>query len=503
MAMSESWVPIDCCVGGTQYFRRNAQVFLPREPKEDYDAWRRRVSHATLSPFLTRLSEQAAGLILRKPCQLVSKEEEGEVDPYWETWIEDVDGYGTSLDTFARRLAISSILWGHAAILVDMPNTEAAANLQEERDLGLRPYFIEVDAKDILGWRKSSDSPISPIGQVRINQYVSQEIGEFGDEIVRQIYVLEQGQWRVYRKGEGGWYVHQSGTTSLSVIPLAVTYSNKVGELVSKPPMLPIANLNILHGQRTADLQHALHVAALPIMYLKAFDDTDNEIALSANSAILLPAEGEVGYAEPVGQGTFQAQQSFITELEQQMSSLGISTLFAQKMGAETAESKRLSRTDSDSLLSIVSKDLERCLQNAIDIAAAYVGMDAPSIQLDRDFDTQVLDGNQVQQYMQLWMQGAITHESLLEMLKAGEVLPNIDVEREVELVSQEKLANADLFAAGGNLGADQEDEENPIGQKAKADDDKESEQSEIRSEVERRLKRLAKGNDNDEEAKN
>ena len=117
MAMSESWVPIDCCVGGTQYFRQNAQVFLPREPKEDYDAWRRRVSHATLSPFLTRLAEQAAGLILRKPCQLVSKEEEGEVDPYWTSFIEDVDGYGTSLDTFARRLAISSILWGHAAIL--------------------------------------------------------------------------------------------------------------------------------------------------------------------------------------------------------------------------------------------------------------------------------------------------------------------------------------------------------------------------------------------------
>ena len=191
-----------------------------------------------------------------------------------------------------------------------------------------------------------------------------------------------------------------------------------------------------------------------------------------------------MGYAEPVGKGTFEAQQSFITELEQQMSSLGISTLFAQKMGAETAESKRLSRTDSDSLLSIVSKDLEQCLQNAIDIAAAYVNMEAPQVQLDRDFDTQVLDGNQVQQYMQLWMQGAITQETLLEMLKAGEVLPNIDVEREVELVSQEKLANADLFAAGGSLGADEEDEENPIGQKAKADDDKESEQSEIRSEV-------------------
>ena len=81
MAMSEAWVPIDCCVGGTQYFRKNAGLFLPREPKEDYDAWQRRVSHATLSPFLTRLAEQAAGLILRKPIQIVSKDEGGEVDP--------------------------------------------------------------------------------------------------------------------------------------------------------------------------------------------------------------------------------------------------------------------------------------------------------------------------------------------------------------------------------------------------------------------------------------
>ena len=50
------------------------------------------------------------------------------------------------------------------------------------------------------------------------------------------------------------------------------------------------------------------------------------------------------------------------------MSALGISTLFQQKMGAETAESKKMSRTDSDSLLSIVSRDLEadatECLRN-------------------------------------------------------------------------------------------------------------------------------------------
>ena len=49
--------------------------------------------------------------------------------------------------------------------------------------------------------------------------------------------------------------MYQQGETSLDFIPLAVTYSGKVSELVSKPPLMEVASLNILHGQRQADLQ--------------------------------------------------------------------------------------------------------------------------------------------------------------------------------------------------------------------------------------------------------
>ena len=108
--------------------------------------------------------------------------------------------------------------------------------------------------------------------------------------------------------------MYQSGTTSLPVIPLAVTYSGKISELMSKPPLLPIANLNILHSQRQGDLQHALHVSALPVLVLKGFDDTDNEIALSANSALLMGPDGDASYVEPAS-SAFDAQQSFISEL--------------------------------------------------------------------------------------------------------------------------------------------------------------------------------------------
>ena len=291
-------------------------------------------------------------------------------------------------------------------------------------------------------------------------------------------------------RGENGWFKYQEGQTSLPVIPLSVTYSGKVGELMSVPPLLPLANLNILHGQRQADLQFSLHVSSFPVMYLKGYDDNDSEIGLSVNSAILLPTEGDVGYAEPAS-GSFDSQQSFITELENQMRNLGISTLFSQTYVGETAEAKAMDRSDSDSMLAVVSQDLEQALQNAIDMAATYVGREAPKVAVSRDFDLQKLDGQQVGQYMSLWTQGAITHQTLLEILSRGEILPEIDVEAEIEMIESSKLNALDLDAAGGTLPADEDDEdEAPT---------KDEEESPARKEVIRRLKKLA-GEDDDKD---
>ena len=464
LEMAERWQPMLVCMGGTQTFRENAGTLLPIEPKEDEAAWRRRVSHAVLSPYVMRIADQAAGLIMRKPIQFEPKEEGGEVDEYWQEWMKDVDGYGTDLDAFSRRIVLNSILMGHSGILVDFPSTEPAENLLQERQLGLRPYLLEVRPDQILGWRKDGDSPLSPVDQIRINEYVTENIGLFGDKVVRQIRVVRRGGYEIWRKGDDGWAKYQEGTTSLNVIPLAVTYSNKISELMSVPPLLPIANLNILHAQRQADLQHALHVAALPVMYLKAYEDTDNEIALSANSAILLPENGEVGYAEPAS-SAFESQQAFITELEDQMRDLGISTLFSQTYAAETAEAKQLNRTDSDSMLSVVSQDLEGALQNAMEMAATFVGIEAPKVCVSRDFDLQKLDGTQVNQYMSMWTQGAITHQTLLEILQRGETLPDIDIEGEIELLEAGKLRELDIQAAGGLPTEDEADEGNDANQ--------------------------------------
>ena len=150
-------------------------------------------------PFTMRIADQAAGLIMRKPIHLEPKEEGGEVDEYWTEWIKDVDGYGTDIDAFARRVVLNSLLLGHSAVLVDFPSTEPAENLLQERQLGLRPYFLEVRADQILGWRKEEDSPLAPVNQIRISEYVTEAVGLFGDKAVHQI-----GCWSVGHGQFGG-----------------------------------------------------------------------------------------------------------------------------------------------------------------------------------------------------------------------------------------------------------------------------------------------------------
>ena len=87
---------------------------------------------------------------------------------------------------------------------------------------------------------------------------------------------------------------------------------------------------------------------------------------------------------------------------------------------------------------SVVAQDLEKALQNAMDMAAAFVGREAPMVAVSRDFNLQALDGQQVAQYLSMWSNGAISHETLLEMLQRGEVLPDINIEEEIEKIESE-----------------------------------------------------------------
>jgi hypothetical protein len=107
------------------------------------------------------------------------------------------------------------------------------------------------------------------------------------------------------------------------------------------------------------------------------------------------------------------------------MASLGISTLSQQKFVAESADARRLDRIDTNSMLAMVSMDLESGLQKAYDLAASYLNIEAPKVKINRDFDLQRLIGQDIAAMGQLFEDKIIDREEFRDMLVQGEILPN------------------------------------------------------------------------------
>ncbi len=423
IAMMSDWSVMAAVTRGTNYIRDLSETYLPQEPREDDDAYTTRVNRSVLSPYTSRLIETAAGAILRKPIHV-------EGDPYWLDLIQNIDGLGSSINEYARRSLVSSLTYGHSAILVDYPAAMGARNLAEERALGRRPYFVHVDAPQIWGWRKEAGT--NRLLQVRIHDYDVRPLNEFGEEQVEQMRVIYPGRYDLYTLGQEVVEFTESGDYSLPEIPLVPIYSNRRGLLISQPPLLDIANLNITHYQRQADLIHALHIAAMPTLVLEGWDDTTGSATMGVNYAIAMQP-GNKAYYVQADATSFDAQMSELESLASQMSTLGVTKLFGQKFVAESAEAKRIDQAQSNSVLSIISQELESALNQAFAFAAQYVGLEPPEITIDRDFDYYRLIGQDVAVLAQLADTGKISNAMLLEVLRRGEILPdNINIEEEL-----------------------------------------------------------------------
>jgi hypothetical protein len=187
---------------------------------------------------------------------------------------------------------------------------------------------------------------------------------------------------------------------------------------------LEVANLNIAYCQRFTDYHHSIHVGSQPVFVLKGFDpDSDNKLGLSVNTAVLLPPDGDASYVSS-NTDSFESQLNCLKTLEEQISSLGISTLARQNITNAAAEAKRLDRIDSDSIMSIISEDLARAITEILGMAADYAGVEAPKVTIPRDYENRLLDGNQITAMLQLQMQNQISQETLLRILQEGEVIP-------------------------------------------------------------------------------
>ena len=306
-----------------------------------------------------------------------------------------------------------------------------------------RPYWVTYTPRDILGWRSELVDGAQRLTMLRLAEKVTEPDGEFGEKVVDQIRVLTPGEFKIYqRKEKGDFEITDEGTTSTTEIPFSVAYANRVNFLESRPPLEDIAELNLKAYQVQSDLDNQLHISAVPMLAFFGFPSAAEEVSAGPGEAIAFPAEGRAEYIEPAG-NSFDAQFKRLAQIEQQINDLGLAAVLGQKLSAETAEAKRIDRSQGDSTMMAIAQQMQDMIDNCLRFHAEFLQDTQPgSCYINRDFLGQRLEAPDVAALLQLYTAGTITQKTLLDRLADGEILGDeFEVEEELEATQLDGLA--------------------------------------------------------------
>ena len=412
------WMLIEDLLGGTYQMRKRHRRYLPQEPRELDESYDNRLARSVCPPFYLRLERMLAGMLTRKPVRL------NDTADTIREHLFNVDLQGNDLNVWTYETTRRMVRYGHVGVLVDAPTSGQSG----------RPYWVTYTPRDILGYRTEMVDGEVKLTQLRLQEKVSVPDGLYGEKIIDQIRLLTRGGFEIHQKGKNNKFVKvDEGNTSLSEIPFSVAYANRLNLLESRPPMSDIAELNLKAYQIQSDLDNQLHISAVPMLAFYGFPQSSEEVTAGPGEAIAFPADGRAEYIEPAGR-SYDAQFQRLDVLSNQINELGLAAVLGQKLSAETAEAKRIDRSQGDSTMMVVAQQMQDMIDNCLKFHGQYINAEAGSCFVNRDFLSQRLEPQEIQALLQLYTSGSITQETLLKQLHEGEVLGDeFDVEEEIE----------------------------------------------------------------------
>lgn len=474
-AMAPRWKLCREVMIGTEAVRDddNLDTYFPRGPAESPDEQKARAMRAEFFPIFKETIKGLVGLVFRKDPKLGD-----DVPPSIVALAENIDGAGTHYAVFARRVFTDGMIKGHSAILVDVPKVSSTQPLtiQQERSLGLRPYWVHIKPEQILNWRTQTINGNVVLTMLVLAETVDVPMGDFG--------TTSTTRYRVFRRDTiTGFITYEIWTQAshdkdpelddhgtlknTTVIPFVVFYAGeRTAPLQSLPPLIDLAYTNVAHAQVLSDHRTSMHAAGNPILVIKgrsgfgggsidpngprpAVDNPDyyttgpgagapEPIITGPNVGIEVDKDGDVHYAEHNG-SALGASAAELKAIEDRAAAQGLSMLNRASRGVQTAEAEHLQRNEKDASLSSAARSMEDALEIACAFTAIFMGLTTGgSVEIDREFDTTVIDTPRIQALSAAVAAGQFTRETFWSLLQRGGALPpDFDPEEEARKLDE------------------------------------------------------------------
>jgi hypothetical protein len=375
-AQRERQIWQDVADGGTLVLREKCKTYLPQFPREKDPSYKYRCDTATLFNLPRKTRDVMTGLVFQDAITL-GEDVAPEIVELW----ENIDNQGTHGDVFCRERFKASFE-GFAAVLVDSPNTDAQT-LEDERSMGLRPYWIGYAADQIVNWRYRINpaSKAKELEMIVLKEVTLEPKGRFRHESVTRYraFYLDgfMVTWELWRdkgnsvKTEDRYTLEATGSLpELSQIPVGV-----IGCLGERPPFNDIALKTVEHFQTYSDYKSIIHKTCVPFPVRKGFNGDGNADAVN-DEIIDVPVDGDFGFAEVTG-ASIEAVRNSLIDIREDVSLMGLSILADKTAKVDmTATEALLNNIGETAEIRVMARALQDCIELCLGFTAEYLGMD-------------------------------------------------------------------------------------------------------------------------------
>jgi hypothetical protein len=440
------------------------EKYLHREPAEPATAYKARLDRSTYTPIYRDSIRSYAGLLSR--FQII------DAPPSMEANDDNVDLQGSSMQSFLTMTDEMALRDGGTFVMVDMMPESAANNFFDQMNDGRHPYFISIKRCDVINWQVSYERGVEVVERVTLRQLRSMPDpeGQFGSKVEPIYYVLTPGKVETYRlvKSDVSRWSNQKIdeiSTSLPIIPLvwygATTSRFAQGDL----PMDGLADLSIQHFQMRSDLSELLHKCAMPVPVRKGApigpDGQAAPLILGPNTAVDLPSEGgEFSFAEPSGK-SLERHQAEIKHVEALMDRSSLNFLYGANVKTATEASLRASQVASS--VSALIRNKTATFNVLMRLWAWYAGEQSAitaesGLAINDSLISKPIEASEMAQLVNLYSNGLLSRETILEELQRGGVLdPDLVIDDEIERIEDDRQQKMDQMEEEGERKLEQD----------------------------------------------
>lgn len=420
------------------------EEYLPKAQVEDDNDYDRRLERSVFNNKVKAIINQNAALLNAFTLE--------DMPPLLELASKNIDRQGNDIQSFffeANKVAERD---GCCYILSHRDPIEEGRTRADDIENPNIPYWEMIERNSIINWRTRLVDGFVEIIQFTIERQQEIQDGRFGvgmETVYDHYFVNESNQVeRIQFIEVDDQFIPKSAEVlDVPRMMLRVYYASDDPFPQDTPEFYKAAQLNIKLFRQESSLDSLQYRVNAPTYFRKLRVPLAQRapLVVGENTVIeLMAGDGqndgeEVGVVEIKGESMASHETSIQRTLDQ-ISSEGIGFLMGNTV-TRTATEAFLSSSPVAGTLNNKASKMNTAIEGLLKDWSLLSGEDTSGVTFTRDQSVleQPLDAQEMGQLRELWRDGGIDHQTLLELLKMGKQLPaDVDVEEIVKRVKQE-----------------------------------------------------------------